>query len=118
MRPFNVMLVCCIGLLIGLATIIGCGSGDDLLDEPGTRYNAYAIPQDADEDTQEIDVWSSDCNGTAEGLTPFSVKIIIEADSTASNFTVPTYDVYFRPNEGTYCEESVAGGGAGCDIDS
>ena len=112
MRPFNVMLVCCIGLLIGLAAIIGCGSGGDLLDEPGTRYNAYAVPQDGDEDTQEIDVWQGDCNGTPEDFWPFDVKIVIEADSTAADFTVVSYDVYFRPNEGTYCDADTV---IGCD---
>jgi len=105
MRPFNVKLLCCIGLLTGLAIVMGCGSGGDLLDETATRYSAYATPQDTGGDTQEIDVIQDDCNGTAEDFLPFDVKITVTTDSTAASFYVNSYDVYLRPNEGTYCEQ-------------
>ncbi len=111
MRPFNVKLLCCIGLLVGLGIIIGCGSDGDLLDQAGTRYSAYAVPNDNGEDTQEIDVWQDVCdtNGTYEDFLPFDVSVVITTDTTAVDFYIESYDVSFRPNEGTYCEESTPG---------
>lgn len=109
MRPFHVMLLSCIGLLIGFGILIGCGSSGDLLDVTGTQYSAYASPQDNGKETSEIDVWQDDCNGTIEDFSPFQAQVIITSESTAADFYVESYDVNFRRNEGTYCEANSSG---------
>lgn len=60
MRPFNVKLWGCIGLLAGLAIILGCGSGTDLLDEVGYRYQiSVASVEDRNVATSDIDVFQT-----------------------------------------------------------
>ena len=60
MRSFNVKLWGCIGLFAGFAIILGCGSGSDLLDESGYRYQiSSAVPQDRDVDTSDIDIFQT-----------------------------------------------------------
>jgi hypothetical protein len=109
MRPFNVKLWGCIVLLTGFVAVLGCGAGNDLLDEAGTQYSAYVVSQDQDgEDTQEIDVWSHACDTDSETIYPMGAKVVITTSTTAADFYVESYDVVFRPNSGTYCEE-VAG---------
>jgi hypothetical protein len=69
MRPFNVKLWSCIGLLIGFligsAIIIGCGSGNDLLDEVGGRTVVDLSLSDAgNSGVHEIDIVQNlDCDG-------------------------------------------------------
>jgi hypothetical protein len=107
MRPFNVKLMGCIGLLIVLAIIAGCGSSGDLLDETGTKYNAYVLPQDgySDETKYEVDVFSHLCDsGDYESLFAAYVQVIIEADDTDPDFYVKSYDIILQPNHGTYYE--------------
>lgn len=111
MRPFNVkLIICCIGLIAGIVVaVMGCGSGGDLLDEVGTQYNAYAIPQENAKDVQEIDVVFRDCDDNAttsdsETNYPLNVKVVIETDKNAAPFYIERYDVNFRANHGTYLE--------------
>jgi len=60
MRAFHVKLWGCIGLLAGFAIILGCGSGTDLLDEVGYRYQiSVVVPSDRNVDTSDIDVFQT-----------------------------------------------------------
>jgi hypothetical protein len=114
MRPKILKLYGIIGVLTAIAIFIGCGGGNDLLDEESTRYNAYAIPQDGDEDREEIDVVFRDCDDNAttgddtEPNYPFDVKVVIESDEDAAEFRVESYTVRFRRNHGSYHEASLA----------
>jgi hypothetical protein len=107
MRPLNVKLWGCIGLLAGFVILFGCSSSNDLLDQTGTQYSAYAIPQDQDgEDVQEIDVWSHACDTDDESIYPFDVKIVVTTSENTADFYIESYDVNFRPNTGVYCEDN------------
>jgi hypothetical protein len=111
MRPFNVKLMGCIGLLIVLAIITACGSSGDLLDETGTKYNAYVLPQDgySDQTKYEVDVFSHLCDsGDYEGIYATYVKVVVEADTTDPDFYVRSYDVTLQANHGTYREANGA----------
>jgi hypothetical protein len=117
--------------MVSLAIFIGCGSGDDFLDEKETRYNAYALPYDIfpDASTNEIDISRIDCdedpNDTVvdfESLYPFDVRVTItsESDTTAADITVNTnpdfrvegYTFTLHPVSGTY-----PGGGGVMSVD-
>lgn len=68
MRSFNVKLWSCIGVLAGLAIILGCGSGSDLLDEAGYRYQiSLATPKDRNTATSDIDVYLTCDDLTSNG---------------------------------------------------
>lgn len=112
MGQFNIKKFLCLGLIaVMVLAFAGCGSSGDLLEETGTRYTAYAVPQSEDEDIQEIDVVFRDCNDdqtdpSFESNYPFEVKVVIEASATAASFYVESYDVRFRRNHGSYYESS------------
>ncbi len=105
MRPFNMKLLCCIGLLMGVAMIIlGCGSGGDLLDQPGYRYTAYMTLEDADEENViEIDIYQiPDCNGDGvtddpEPFTDVLATINIDVDEDAPGITLKGYTIEYIP---------------------
>lgn len=104
MRPFNVKLLCSIGLLIGLAVTMGCGSGSDLLDEPGDRYTAFMSLTDAqDDDVLNIDVFfNPDCDGNGvfddpEPFTDVIAYINIAVSANAPGITLRSYTIEYIP---------------------
>ena len=106
MRPFNVKLLGCIGIIMVLAMIInGCGSGNDLLDEVGGRTVAnLEISDGGDDDTQAIDtavITDCDANGVADDpedpLTPVSAIVSVSVATNAPGVHLLSYVVNFIP---------------------
>lgn len=115
MRPNGNKLISAIGLLVTLSLLIGCGSGNDLLDQEETRYSAYAQPFDGgEESTNEIDVVQDVCDTETDATTgvvtityepflPFDVNVIVESDlDSGAEFIVESYEVSLRANHGSY----------------
>ena len=114
MRPFNVKLVCCIGLFIVAATIIiGCGSGSDLLDEVGYRYTAHVTTViDGEEETSNLDIGADDCDLNAS--TPdddtlvysWTIALMVEADENTPDLRVNGFTVTLTPIDGLYEDDA------------
>jgi hypothetical protein len=108
-RPF-VKYIGIMGIIIGLALMIGCGDSD-VLDESATRYNATATPWWNDDSSNSVDVVFVLCDAadpaSGEPLLPFGAKIVVESDATGQPFTIYGYEVRFRNNHGTYYEEGL-----------
>lgn len=87
--------------------MLGC-SDMDPLDELSDTYQATAIPQWNDEDTQGVDVVFNICDlgppVTVEPLLPFNVKIEVTPQPEALDFSIYGYQVNFRNNHGNYFE--------------
>jgi hypothetical protein len=95
MRQFNVKLWGCIGLLAGLSIILGCGSGTDLLDQTGYRYQiSLAVPEDRNVSTSDIDVYQS-CNDVysdgdedEDSITKAQVEVTFQSQSDTPDIWV------------------------------
>ena len=98
MRPFNVKLLCCMGLFCS-AIILGCGSGGDLLDEPGQRYTANIAIKDLDEETISVDVIQSMCDSEPEEYYPASAAVEFAVDANAPGITLTGYTLEYFPLE-------------------
>jgi hypothetical protein len=102
MRPFNVKLLGCIGLLIGLAGIIGCGSSD-LLDEVGQRYSATVEIQDFSDIDLGIDIAQDDCDLDAtttddgEDYGPAIANVTISVATNTPGITLQSYTIEYIP---------------------
>ena len=103
MRPFNVKLCGCIGSLILMLIISGCGSGNDLLDEVGgrTTYD-LTLGDGGDDDVLQVDISQiTDCNGDGatddpeDPLTPVLGEITVSVASDAPGLTLLSYVVNF-----------------------
>jgi len=109
MRPFNVKLLGCIGLILISAMVIhGCGSGNDLLDEVGGRYVFDLELADGGEDAvHQIDlvqILDCDADGTADDpedpLTDVIGTISVEVVDDAPGVTMLSYVVNYYPTPG------------------
>ena len=98
MRPFNVKLLCCIGLF-GFAIILGCGSGGDLLDEPGQRYTANIAIKDPKDETLSVDVIQDYCEADWEDYYPASAAVEFAVDANAPGITLTGYTLEYIPLE-------------------
>ena len=126
MRPFNVKLLCCIGLLAGLAVVIGCGAGGDLLDETGQRYTANIAIQELDEETLSVDVIQDFCDTDVEDYGPASAAVNFAVDVNAPGITLQNYTIEYIPlpsEDGTgtivmppTLDSPLTGGNLGIDI--
>jgi hypothetical protein len=107
MRPFNVKLLCWIGLLACFAFVMGCGSGD-LLDTIAFQYSASMVPMDGDTLTDDIDIYQSTCASGTESFYDLSARVTVETDSTASSIRINRYVVYVTPLHGVYSPDAGA----------
>jgi len=106
MRSFNVKILGCIGLLAALAIILGCGSGNDLLDTTAFQYSASIVPQDGEEKTWDIDVVQAACDATtAEDFFDMAAVATVETDSTAPDLRINSYVVQVTPKQGVYSQD-------------
>jgi hypothetical protein len=104
MRPFNVKLLGCIGLILISAMVIhGCGSGNDLLDEVGGRNVFELVLSDAGEEgSHEIDiVQNPDCDGDLttsdpEDFTELDGIITVTVAADAPGLTLLSYVVHYH----------------------
>ena len=98
MRPFNVKLLCCMGLFCS-AIILGCGSGGDLLDEPGQRYKANIAIKDLEEERLTVDVIKDYCESDWEDYGPASAAVEFAVDANAPGITLTGYTLEYFPLE-------------------
>jgi hypothetical protein len=104
MRPFNVKLLGCIGLILISAMVIqGCGSGNDLLDEVGGRNVFELTLSDAGEEgVHEIDIFqTADCDGDLtttdpEDFTEVDGIIAVSVASDAPGLQLISYVVHYH----------------------
>jgi hypothetical protein len=113
MRSFNVKLLCCIGLLAGLAMIIGCGSGGDLLDEVGFRYSASVVTVlDGDEETSNLDFQSDDCDGNISTIDDdtnvytWTMEVSVTSQTSTAQLRVNSFTVTLIPLDGLYLDDA------------
>ena len=94
-----------LGIFLSFAVLgfwlFGC-SGSDLLDEDRYRYSISISPQNGDDDTDDIDVVQSDCNGTAEDMGDFNTVVSIIANSDVPDLQINSFRVHFSPVRGMY----------------
>jgi len=88
-------------LLLASFGLNGCGSGD-LLDEPGQRYEAYMVVEDAGEEVLTIDTVQADCDpelGTVdpEPFTDTLGIINVSVDAGAPGITLQRYRLQYIP---------------------
>lgn len=102
MRPFNGKLLCCIGLLIGMAVIAGCGSSNGPLDPVGQQYTATIAVQDPFTDNDlSVDIAQDDCDMNAttnddwEDYGPVSAYVVIEAAEDVPGITIQSYTIQY-----------------------
>jgi hypothetical protein len=102
MRPLNVKLFCCIGLLLSIAMVVGCGSSDGPLDEVGQRYTAIITIDDGfTEGDQAVDIAMDDCDMNAttnddwEDFGPAIANVKIAVSSDAPGITLQSYSIQY-----------------------
>jgi hypothetical protein len=127
MRPFNVKLWGCIGIICVVAMIFGCGGGD-LLDENGQRYSASISIKDLDEETLTVDVIQSYCDSDVEDFGDATASVQIAVSPDALGITLKSYVIEYIPLEsedGTGAlvmpptlDGPLTGGNSGVDIPS
>lgn len=86
--------------------LLGC-SGSDLLDEDRYRYSVSVTPQNGDDDTDDIDVVMSDCNGTVEAYGDFNSQVTVVANTDVPDLQVNAYRVHFSPVRGVYWSDLI-----------
>ena len=107
MRPFNVKLLCCFGLLAGLAIIVGCGSSDLLDPLAGNDYLASISLTGGDGDApNDLEVFASaDCDGNATtddpepGLAGIVGTLTIQSSADAPFLQIRQYRVDYIPQQ-------------------
>jgi hypothetical protein len=98
MRSFNVKHWSCIGILAVLAAIfVGCGSGNDLLDEVGQRYTASVEIEDNGEGTLTVDIAQDMCDSDWEDYGPAIANVTIAAATDAPGITLQSYTIEYIP---------------------
>ena len=100
MRPFNVKLWGCIGIMCVVAMIIGCGGGD-LLDETTQRYSATISVKDLDEDTLTVDAVRNYCgqSNTPEEFGDATASITVNVAKDALGVILKNYVLEYIPLE-------------------
>lgn len=127
MRPFNVKLWSCIGIICVVIMIIGCG-GADLLDETGQRYTASVAIQDLNEETLTVDALQGYCDTEVEDFGDATASITVGVSSDAPGITLQSYVLEYialESEDGTgtvvmppTLDGPLTGGGSGIDIAS
>lgn len=98
MRSFNVKLWSCIAILTVLAMIVvGCGSGNDLLDEVGQRYTASIEIEDNGEGTLTVDIARELCDSDFEDYGPTIANVTVAVSSDAPGITLQSYTIQYIP---------------------
>jgi hypothetical protein len=81
------------------AIILGCGSGGDLLDEPGQRYTANIAIKDLGEERLTVDVIQDYCESDWEDYGPAAAAVDFAVDANAPGITLIGYTLEYIPLE-------------------